>query len=116
MKHTPGPWHWLNPETDKPYDFNVPGYASLRTVRRYGEDKTETIDGKTYRYFAVSAFILNAEDGVNESDGRLIAAAPDLLEALMRLRDAYVTSTSPAIRQNCWEQAHRAIAKAEGKS
>ena len=76
--YTPGPWHWVDPETDEP---KAGGYASLRTVEEFGENKTEVRDGKSYTSFALPKWVLDAEE-VSPEDARLIAAAPDLLMCL----------------------------------
>lgn len=52
--------------------------------------------------------------GADGPDARLIAAAPMLLAALERLRDCYMTSQGPDVRQSCWEQALSAIEQAKG--
>jgi N12 class adenine-specific DNA methylase len=65
-KHTPGPWSYaINGEE------RIPGYPPM-TI--YKADKTDLIsqhEGGYYDYVAIS-----------EADARLIAAAPDMLEAL----------------------------------
>ncbi len=50
----------------------------------------------------------------DEVDARLIAAAPDMLEALQRIMAAYETSHSAKTRADAWTQVRAAIAKAEG--
>jgi hypothetical protein len=85
-KHTPGPWHWVNSDTDQPIDGDEFDFASLRTVEEFGEDKTEIIDGKSYTSFRLPKFILSAEAFGSHtkeecaSNARLIALAPELYE------------------------------------
>jgi hypothetical protein len=83
-KFTPGPWHWVNSVTDQPYGFSVDpdgfscsdGGPSLRTV---AEDRP-CVTG-----MGLPTRILDAEPlqyGNDEANARLIAAAPELYEAL----------------------------------
>lgn len=80
-KHTPGPWRY--------------------------EVATKTIRSVPANYWLAS---LDSWDGAvnHEANARLIAAAPDLLEAL---HDLLTRPTDPAVR----ERARKAVAKAEGR-
>ncbi len=49
-----------------------------------------------------------------EANATLIAAAPDLLAALQRSLN-WLSSYPGGLAHNTWEQAHAAIAKAEGR-
>lgn len=90
-KHTPGPWRisrtsgmeiFINHDDDQPN--RVPGYFA--EVRRFTSDNEQV-----------------------EANAQLIAAAPDLLEALIELADWYKEYTGlPPIAANA------AIAKATG--
>jgi len=73
MQHTPGPWHW---EADE-----VKGDPTGRV--RY----QVTALGKTVTRVYYSSF----EGGPTnaEADAKLIAAAPELLEALRKFRDQF---------------------------
>ena len=90
MAHTPGPWRV---DTD-----------AERVVTEYVDDKIEVHTGETSR----------------QSDLRLIAAAPELLEACRaasghtypNLADADDLTESDA---ECWDMLRAAIAKAEGE-
>lgn len=119
-KHTAGPWHWVNCRSDAPFKFDGTddGHPSLRTVAEFGENKTEVIDGKTYTSWSLPKFILEAEsfDGDDKvADARLIAAAPDLLDAAIRA-EKFLANVTPAESFNGspLHQLREAIAKATG--
>ncbi|MGL5219598.1 MAG: hypothetical protein ACRC8G_08990 [Plesiomonas shigelloides] len=121
--HIQGPWHWINSETDEPYDFyskwNGRGYPSLRTVKEYGENKTEVRNGQHYSTCALPKFILDAEPfcmdpEVNEANARLIASAPELLSALERIAAYPETSHQELGIEAIKAIARVAIEKAEG--
>ena len=98
-KHTPGPWRV------QPYTWqrgNVSVFAPKFGRAPYGACVAYT----------------PCSDGVGGAAGalanaRLIAAAPELLEALRRLLAAYSVSHSPEHRQSCWDQARAAIKAVE---
>lgn len=72
-KHTPGPWEAHN-----------------------GEVTTRQENGRSYRRIAaVQDYGIGSLVEVDEANARLIAAAPDLLEALKDLSDWGRTYTSP---------------------
>ena len=77
---TPGPWCWINSETDLPRQEGE-WRSSLRTVKEYERSSVGT---------RLPLFILEADeicDENMEANARLIAAAPDLLEALTMVQD-----------------------------
>jgi hypothetical protein len=85
MTHTPGPWRLI---------------------------KTDATKSRPFPLFSVDAeesFHVLTDEALDEPDARLIAAAPDLLEALKALvaLPYYVTRTE-------YKDAIAAIAKAEG--
>lgn len=82
--HTPGPWTW----TPGPAD----GY--------YGD---------TLRSPAKGYALAEASEGMTMADTRLIAAAPELLEALRRL-------AHPMADDDDLDFARKIIAKAEGRA
>jgi hypothetical protein len=96
-KHTPGPWAW----SDDDFDDSLKGPG--------GQD-------------VLSAGVTATDDPyvrVGLVDANLIAAAPELLDALKacaaQMEDTvYMDESDPFL--DAWKQAHAAIAKAEGKS
>lgn len=84
-KHTPGPWYW---------DFDRDGLASLRSD--HGDEGPVMIDVNCYPVLA---------------DRCLIAAAPDLLEAL----EAILRIPGAAMHPEYYD-AVTAIARAKGES
>jgi hypothetical protein len=123
-KHTPGPWHWIDGDTDQPYVFGAQnvGRPSLRTVKEYGENKTDIIDGKHYTSFVLPKWVLDAEYVENPADAALIAAAPDLLEALQSARELLANVDGLSKNNICnlaseeVEKIDAAIAKATGSA
>jgi hypothetical protein len=115
-KHTPGPWtfglHELDEElrqfrvTEKPFDYRGPGFYDNPSI--YGANGEEIVGCDEYYAFSGPA------------DARLIAAAPELLEALRALVH-YAAENSAGVL-SCYEEyqadeiknARAAIAKAEG--
>ncbi len=88
MSQTPGPW-----DSQGVIVFNVAGDVIICRCE-YG--------GKTSPEFHQSM-----------ENARLIAAAPELLQALKRLRDLPI-ECSQQEDNAAWDEAHAAIAKAEG--
>ena len=96
-KHTPGPWH-LDTEDEKEI---VLGDSSFIAT---------THDSSAY-----SSYTSVTEDQV-KANARLIAAAPELLEALKAcLAELLVLHTDRPGTEECIQQAYAAIAKAEGE-
>jgi hypothetical protein len=99
-RHTPGPWHW---------DSDALKGDPLGRVRYRVVAKGRTI---TELYYP-------SGDGFAEADGRLIAAAPELLAVLQSVQfELSALRELPYGREAQWHQlSHRvdaAIAKAEG--
>lgn len=91
MKHTPGPWKvWTHPRNEN--EVYVDG-ANGRSVCYVIHDDDERKEQK--------------------ADAVLIAAAPDLLEALKAYQEANRVSNDS--QAELYEMAEAAIAKAEGK-
>lgn len=100
QKHTPGPWKIETAPNRFGKDF-----TGVSTVCDFGHDQWANL-------------ALCANNGMNgDANARLIAAAPDLLEALKyaeRMLDSYKT-THVGVHHAALEKARAAIAKAEGR-
>ena len=94
--HTPGPW-FVGAQNDALCVIDKPPNPSNDYPRH---DANVAAIAKVYNGNAADA------------NARLIAAAPDLLAALKRLRDLPVDCSQESDRE-AWGQAHSAIAKAE---
>lgn len=93
MSRTPGPWFSEDME-----------WGDVHAVVKYADGSGEFNAGV-------------AHDIENIDDARLIAAAPELLEALKQILKMYGPSTEYCHEaQAAWETVERAIAKAEGRS
>lgn len=90
-KHTPGPWEVLPGESRKPY-LRVRG----------------TCLGRLYK---IANVLLGFSTEESKANARLIAAAPELLEALESIRDL----PAHPMRKRAVEIATAAIAKATGE-
>ena len=97
-KHTPGPWH-----VESMIDYGRDIYAGDRWIGQANNDHGTDINE--------SGFPSNSECDANAS---LIAAAPDLLEALeVIIRDGRLQTFED--REKCRAIARAAIAKARGE-
>ncbi len=90
MSHTPGPWRAITIST-KTYGSPEHGWAVIAD---------EPMRGR----------IDSALTGMRLDDAKLIAAAPDLLEALKNIEN-----DDGRIPATIWKMRNDAIAKAEGK-
>lgn len=90
-KHTPGPWH-----TDPAKSFYVFAHGSLA-------EQSGVNNGP---------FVCNAS---TQANSRLIAAAPELLQALLHVMPHVGTNYSGKQRYDILEPARAAIAKARGE-
>ena len=113
LKYTPGPW-------------NARKGAGWIVVREHAVARREAaiVVGMTPSISLVSDPTSPwFEEGESEANARLIAAAPDLLEALKALvdiskpmREEWLNDPSFLEARRCYENAQAAIAKAEGDS
>jgi hypothetical protein len=79
-----------------------------------GPWRVEIISGDMAQVLAKSYCVA---DDVRPSDARLIAAAPDLLQALQQLINLHGASYTDLVTDDeAWAKARAAIAKAEGRS
>jgi hypothetical protein len=96
-QHTPGPWIGAGPSFGDPF----PRYTtSIVTEREHDDEGIVEICELPFHH----------RDDENEANARLIAAAPDLLEALQFVMSAHGEQLDTA-----FAQAHAAIAKATGE-
>lgn len=98
-KHTPGPWKW----------DGKPGESDLRYEGEPGDS-----DGCVIRYASYEGMWMSAygQPGVDEANGRLIAASPDLLAELKWLVELF--NESGMYDDEVFDNARAAIAKATG--
>lgn len=89
-KHTPGPWE----------------------VRKYGSGGIDVIDRNASTVAAIH--LDDGDSDIYEADAHLIAAAPELLAALIEL-EQLVTAHIPDEAENWARNARAAIAKAKGE-
>jgi hypothetical protein len=86
MKHTPGPWKVVDCDYG---DLEIHG------------GKTESL-----------VTCMNIHNPYNENNALLIAAAPDLLEALEELLEAYAPSANNTAKKEGFESLHSSVKKA----
>jgi len=101
MTHTPGPWEWVPDRFNGGYS----GIASQATGQEvlFPNHRNEGDDGDAW-----------FEDFPSEADKHLIAAAPDLLEALEAIREDFKFCSD--VRGILASKADAAIAKAKGET
>ena len=111
VKHTPGPWQV---DADQRADEKTRQLAA-----RYGlkESRGTAIIGDIKQWehnesYSVVA-VVNDDNWECEANARLIAAAPELLEALRGIRDMRIGDPEKVV-DAAFAKADAAIAKAEG--
>lgn len=97
MKHTPGPWK----------------------LEEWGSDYGPTGDFSVYPCSAKNKYpIASVQEpfhrGKTKANAMLIAAAPDLLEAAIALKDVCNRPSCARTRAEAWRNLDEAIAKATG--
>ena len=112
-KHTPGPWRWVGgTEYSDDYSewhrptidiatYQSPGYYNNPTLVGAGDEQVVGCDEYN--------ILMGSTADERAANGRLIAAAPDLLEALQ-----YVMSAHGEQLTDAFDMARKAIAKATG--
>ena len=121
MKHTPGPWHaptglaLSRHKAGKPLDCEIPVTAGDRPIAFVSHYCAE--EGITARVTERNRMEMQ------EANARLIAAAPELLEALKMVVEGYhggyFSSRSQIaieFRDRIWHKLTAAIRKAEGQA
>lgn len=101
-QYTPGPWTYESDHTHR--QFNIRMLGHLIGTRDEAKHIC-TINNLP------SHVLANRDPSIAEANARLIAAAPDLLEALEDLVNSFEKHRPKAY----WDAARTAIAKAKGK-
>lgn len=142
-KHTPGPWKWFGnagsnhvclatTHSGRRYVMDFVRWGMRGAQPRFQPERRGMIDAKDLLLFEVGdQSIVGIEAarkdesvyrydvrGINSADACLIAASPDLLEALIMVRDADEDCRQdglPTIPAPARAKIDRAIAKAEGR-
>ena len=102
--HTPGPWA-TEPATLYAHELRQPRYALRVYATDPGPDRDYTI-----------AFVRDVDPPTRETHARLIAAAPELLEALQMVLKAADFNSDPPLDsygKKAYAAARAAIAKAQ---
>jgi len=99
--HTPGPWHSFRQGTKH--------FISQACDEQF-RFATAIVYEQTYHPYGIAATRAKAE-----ANARLIAAAPDLLEALREIANDWPYETPALPADHVRKIARAAIAKAEGK-
>ena len=98
-KHTPGPWIGAGPSFGDP----LPRY----TTEIITESEDENGEVRSICELPVAHY-----DDENEANAHLIAAAPELLEAVIELKDVCNRPSAARTRAEAWRKLDKAIAKA----
>lgn len=143
-KHTPGPWKWFGnansnhvylatTHSGRRYVMDFVRWGMRGAQPRFQPERGGMVDAKDLLQFEVGEQSIVGMDeakkdgsvyrydvrGINCADARLIAAAPDLLEALKDLIDDLEARSKNGVvdcSHGIYCDARQAIAKAEGRS
>lgn len=109
-KWTPGPWHWVDHKTDEPWTPET-FYARLETVDQFDTGFV----GELPKFILITeGFEADTEEEI-EANAHLIAAAPELYEALKTLIEASDGGTVYEF-DRAHDIAHEALSRARGGS
>lgn len=109
-KHTPGPWKWKS-------DLDMGGFHI------YMDTAIRNRSGYQCHHHLELDFTLYPEDGDQweeaKANARLIAAAPDLLAALVKAERlfreiGFIAAADSARPESLWNEINNAISKATG--
>ena len=95
-KHTPGPWYALR------------GQRNISIRHKTGDKFLPMVNVASVR----GKFPADCPYGSSEANARLIAAAPELLEAAIELKDVCNRPSAARTRAEAWRKLDKAIAKA----
>jgi hypothetical protein len=131
LQHTPGPWHvtqWARSTAVAPVAYGKddrPLFAAVKPRSYYTDYPVTRIDedGGEWKTLSDEAarragnYVATPEhqaevDRIEAANARLIAAAPDMLEALLNLENDGWANMPPS----AWKLVQDAIAKATGTS
>lgn len=114
MKHTPGPWSVSNKYGSKGAVAHASGFIAFPTMPR--EASEDRIDGESWLDMRTRTQPdRDAIDSEKEANARLIAAAPDMLQALKQMLDAFHHDPLGCGQDAAVEAALDAVAKAQGE-
>jgi len=143
VKHTPGPWKWFGnansnsvylatTHSGRRYVMDFVRWGMRGAQPRFQPERGGMISAKDLLQFEVGDRSIVGIDaakkdgsvyrydirGINSADARLIAAAPELLEALKNIQSAQSTNHGcmATILQDISRISAEAIAKAEGQA
>lgn len=109
-KHSPAPWMFSSGDVSPDYDDD----GSLLYL--YGADVSIKADGRTVCSLTYDGRSYPRDAKLEEiiANGHLIAAAPELLEALRYCKGKLEQIIPLHTSDGAWKAAHEAIAKATG--